>query len=374
MPSGKNSTQEIRSMNHSAYRIGIVGAGTSGAFLAGLLACQGHDVMLFEKSPAPRTDGCGILLSKMGMQALQKGNPAICQAILAAGNPVRQYEFRNLKGAVAFTQGAELVVGEFANNLVHRKTILEALLAEVPTSCLRFGAKCQSIAQTTGSVTLELAGGDRWEGDLLVGADGLFSRVRDAVVPGVRPAYLGDKVWRGVVEDDRFCTDGHFIVYIRGRGIYANFLDLGNGLTHWGFFVEYEQTEAEKYVPRPFDCQLPANELAKLPEKARSVILSTPSDRIVARFSYDIDPLPRLYRGRVVAIGDAGHAKSPSQAWGMTAGFEDCLALARHLKTATTVEEALAGFQTERLPIVREYQNKSRAVSRKTGRLKQPAA
>ena len=58
----------------------------------------------------------------------------------------------------------------------------------------------------------------------------------------------------------------------------------------------------------------------------------------------------------------------------MTAGFEDAMALTRHLETAATLEEALAGSLAERLPIVHEYQNQSREVSRKTGRRKQPAA
>ena len=56
-------------------KIGIIGAGTSGAYLASLLIQEGFQVTLFEKAPVVRTDGCGILIVQSGMKALHEGNP-----------------------------------------------------------------------------------------------------------------------------------------------------------------------------------------------------------------------------------------------------------------------------------------------------------
>ena len=84
----------------SNCRIGIIGAGTTGAYLASLLSQQGFQITLFEKSPYPRTDGCGILLVQAGMEALNQGNAQICQTIIHAGSPVKLFEFRNLRGDV----------------------------------------------------------------------------------------------------------------------------------------------------------------------------------------------------------------------------------------------------------------------------------
>ncbi len=72
-------------MLSSDYRVGIIGAGTSGAYLARLLSQQGVQVTLFERTPYPRTAGCGILLVQAGMKALHQGSPEICQKIIAAG-------------------------------------------------------------------------------------------------------------------------------------------------------------------------------------------------------------------------------------------------------------------------------------------------
>ena len=114
--------------------------------------------------------------------------------------------------------------------------------------------------------------------------------------------------------------------------------------------------------------------MAKLPDEPRAVIESTPAEQIVYNFSYDLDPLPRLHKGRILLIGDAAHAKSPTRARGMTAGFEDALALSRYLASSADLEEVLKGFEAERMPIVHEYQETSRQISRKTGRVRQKVA
>jgi 2-polyprenyl-6-methoxyphenol hydroxylase-like FAD-dependent oxidoreductase len=366
--------QEILPMVLSNSRVGIIGAGTSGIYLASLLAQKGFQVSLFEKSSYPRTEGCGILLIQAGMEALHQGSPDACQAIIKAGAPVKRFEFRNLRGDVFNSESVSYAADELPGMLVHRKPILEALLPHVPPNCVHYGAELNSISQTPDGVMAHFSDGRQWEGDVLVGADGIVSKVRKFVVSGVNLCYLGDLVWRGVVADQTFCSDGTFLVYARGRGIYANFFDIGGDRTHWGFFIEKDQVGSERGVLLPQDTAIPPQELAKLPDDARAIIESTPLEQVVSRYSYDIDPLPQLYQGRIVLIGDAAHAKSPSRARGMTSGFEDALSLSRHLSAEIEIATALEQFQAERLPIVHEYQRTSRQQSQKIGRRHQKGA
>jgi 2-polyprenyl-6-methoxyphenol hydroxylase-like FAD-dependent oxidoreductase len=365
-------TRKISPMLSADCRVGIVGAGTSGAYLAKLLVQQGVQVTVFERAPYPRTEGCGILLVQSGMKTLQQGGSEICQKIIAAGMPAQRFEFRNLRGGIISSEPVSYAEDELPGMLVHRKAILEAILDGLPADCIRCNAELKSVSQTEDVVIAHFQDGSQWEGDLLVGADGILSQVRQFVVPGVELSYLGDLVWRGVVADQTFCTDGNFIVYTRGRGIYANFFDIGEDRTHWGFFVEKDRADPENGLqPRHV---IPSDQLAKLPADARAVIEATPPEQIVSHYSYDIDPLPRLHSGRVVLIGDAAHAKSPARAKGMTSGLEDSLSLARHIAVNSDVKAALAAFEAERLPIVHEYQRTSREISRKIGRQHKQAA
>jgi len=350
-------------MVSSQSRIGIIGAGSSGVYLAILLIQQGFQVTLFEKAPHPRTDGCGILIVQAGMEALHQGNPQISQKIINSGAPVKLFEFRNLRDDVINSEPVTYEENELPGMLVHRKAILEALLEELPPDTIRFNAELLSIAQTEHSAIAHFKDGSHWEGDLLIGADGIVSKVRQFVVPGVELCYLGDLVWRAIVTDNNFCPEGNYLLYVRDRGIYANFVNLGANRTHWGFFLEKELADFEVGTLQPTNIIIPPQELAKLPEDARNVIESTPLENIVCRYSYDIDPLPQLYDGRVILIGDAAHAKSPTRARGMTSGWEDGLSLSRHLMSSANIAEALANFQAERLPIVHEYQRTSREIS-----------
>lgn len=349
-------------------KIGIIGAGTSGLYLAYLLLEQGYDVQVFERSPQPRTTGCGIMLVSAGMEALYQGSPELCQQVIDSGAIAKTFEFRNLRDQIANAETVTYSDNERPAVLVHREAILNALLERLPADRLHCGAAFESAVSSANGVTVQFRNGTEWQGDLVVGADGIFSSVREAVVPQVQPVYLGDRVWRGIVQDDSFCTDGRFIVYMRGRGIYANFFDIGNGLTHWGFFQETERENGNVGQRRLGQTPIPPDELAKLPELPQTIIRATDPDQINCRFSYDIDPLPRLYCDRVVLIGDAAHAKSPTRARGMTAGFEDALSLSQHIMASPSVDAALQAFQAERLPIVHEYQLSSRNISRKIGR------
>jgi 2-polyprenyl-6-methoxyphenol hydroxylase-like FAD-dependent oxidoreductase len=367
----------------AVLRVAIVGAGSSGLLLALLLQRQGHQVCLFERASDLRPEGCGILLVRSGVEAIAAaGIGGLLEQILAAGQPVSRFVVRNLRGDLIESSEAAGEPGELPSLLIQRRAILEAMAARLDSGVFRPGAGLLSWSQDAAGVEAHFDDGSYWQGDLLIGADGLHSRVAPQLARMRRLNYLGDRVWRGVVADGSFCRDGEFFVYARGRGVYANVFDLGidaDGvpLTHWGFFQEEvlpaDRSEQRRLLSQP----VPEEGLAKLPADLAALIRATPPQRLVANWSFNIDPLPALVAGRVALLGDAGHAMSSSQARGMTAGLEDAVALALQLgllaaDAVSDVEAALLHYNAERLPVVHRYQERSRQVSARTGRLRPP--
>ena len=363
-------------------RIAVVGAGSSGLLLTLLLQRLGHHVELFERSPRLRSEGCGILLVRSGVEAIaDAGIPGLLADLLAAGRPVERFVIRNLRGDLIETSAAEQEPGALPSLLIRRQAILEALWRHTDSGSFRGGAELEHWQQGVTGVEARFSDGRHWHGDLLVGADGVFSRVAPLLAPQRRLHYLGDRVWRGVVADGQVIGPGDFLVVARGRGVYANAFDLGPEdpgvggppITHWGFFQEEPLPDSRVEQRRLLQEPVPERALAKIPAELAALIRATPPERVVANWSFDIEPLPQLVAGRVALIGDAGHAMSSSQARGMTAGLEDAVSLARHLAdSGEDPRRALAAYEAERLPVVHRYQERSRAISARTGRSRTP--
>lgn len=364
----------------------MIGAGTTGATAGSLLRLGGHDVTLFERAAGPRVEGCGILLRGNALDALlNNGLHDVADAIIRASTEVSGFQFRNFVNDKVVRKVPQPDRTKRFSRMVRRADVLNAVYSPFAAALAagdaraHFVGNAHAVAVEEGAdsvrVSYERRDGARsvageWVGDLVVAADGIRSKNADRLNPGRTLHFLGDRVWRGIVEDDQVCTHGQFIVYQRMRGMYCNFLDLGpdgsgTHWTHWGAFrSQADKPGADEIASLGADARVPDEILELLPAAAARMIRRTERSRIVESFAYDAEPVSCYASDRVVLLGDAAHAMASTLAWGMSAGIEDAVELVACLRECQDrVQDALRLYERKRIPVTHEYQAGSRAIS-----------
>jgi 2-polyprenyl-6-methoxyphenol hydroxylase-like FAD-dependent oxidoreductase len=321
----------------------IVGAGFAGLTAACALAQRGWSVRVHERADRLRTTGAGIYVYENGLRVLEAigaCEAAIKDAPLALTREVR--DDRNRVISVHRWTGSRVFS-------IVRQNIINALAAAAT------GAGAEIVigsAATAASPAgeLELADGRRLRADLIVGADGSNSCVRDSVGLVVKRSYLVDGCTRLLMDktpEERRVADGAKIAesttieYWSGtrRVLYTpcSETDLYIALTM------LDRDEAAKAVPVRKDIW-----------KRAFPHLETLIDRIGAQGRYDRFELIKLRRwsaGRVAVIGDAAHALPPNIGQGGGCAMMNALSLAVHLDRTPDVPAALAAWERQERPL-----------------------
>ncbi|WP_159941491.1 MULTISPECIES: NAD(P)/FAD-dependent oxidoreductase [unclassified Nocardiopsis] len=177
-------------------RVLVVGAGIAGLVAARGLLAAGHEVTVLEQSPEPRGGGCAVLLwangtavpEDLGVKDTGQSVDAV-EVRSTRDRPVMSVDTRRLEARL----GSPTVV-------VPRRALLARLAEGLPPGTVRFDARLRDLGDDGRSVHAETEEGERYSGDLLVGADGIGSRVRTALFgPGTRARPTGAATWRGLI-------------------------------------------------------------------------------------------------------------------------------------------------------------------------------
>jgi len=226
--------------------------------------------------------------------------------------------------------------------------VLARLLAEATRAAgaqVFLGCTFADIRPDAEGVDVRFTDGRELRYDLVIGADGLYSKVRQAVFPQApAPRYSGQAVWRAVLP--RPDSVQHAMMWV-GPRIKVGVNPVSK--TEMYLFVT-EDREHNTHVP-PADFHRLLDTLlqpfsAPLVQQVRALL--TPESQIVFR------PLEGLlmprpwYQGRVVLIGDTVHATTPHLASGACIGIEDALVLAEELDAGNDIDAALQRFEARR--------------------------
>jgi 2-polyprenyl-6-methoxyphenol hydroxylase-like FAD-dependent oxidoreductase len=322
----------------------IIGGGIGGLAAAVALRQVGCEVAVFEQAQALREAGTGLTLWPNATRVLCA--LGLGDGVRAVATPLRRGQIRDRSGRIL----ADIPLDEVGRRAggevlgIHRADLLALLAREVDRADLRLGARLTDFRADTDGVTALFADGRSDRGDLLVGADGIHSRVRDMVLADPR-RYCGYVGWRGAVPFDSPHLARDLSIWTFGRGAQFGLIPIGGGRVFWfgtGSMPEGSiprlGLHRDELMARFGDWHPPIPDLVA--SLAEENVLRTPI--------YDRPPVRRWASGRVTLLGDAAHATTPTLGQGACLAIESAYVLADCLGTAATVEAGLRRYEAER--------------------------
>lgn len=344
----------------------ICGAGIGGLSAALALHARGWSVQVIEQAEELREVGAGLQLSPNACKVLQALDvlPEL-DALSFAPQALEMRLGRSGQSIFRIALQAPAAARWNAPYLhLHRADLLQvltqSLMIRVP-GALRLNARLEQLKHSASGVEVKLSCGQRLHGDLLIGADGIHSRVREILFGPDRPRFTGHVAWRAVAPVEALgqhrpppsaCVwtgpQRHAVTYRLRGGALANFVGVIEQ-AHWERESWHEQGPREQVL---------ADFAGWHPIVTRLIESAAVHHRWAL---FDRPPLTSWQHRHCVLLGDACHPMLPFMAQGAAMAIEDAWALASSLDATAQISPALARYESWRKPRTSRVQAASRA-------------
>ena len=325
----------------------IVGGGIGGLTTAIALEQIGIKVTVLEQAKTFQEIGAGLWLWKNAMHAFE---------LLGLADQVRNAGVQDAHGGIRTWRGEILVPrvphqNDRVSVAILRSDLQKTLLSALNSERLQNNADCVNLVQDKQGVTVHINDGRELRADILIGADGIHSKIRANLFGTDSPIYAGFTAWRAVTP---YAHDNVPAGVSWGPGLRFGVMPIIGDRVNWFAGRRMAAGTADAPAGRKHEiAELFRDWFDPIP----ALIDATNTTNIIRNDIYRVPRLRSWTKGRVTLLGDAAHAMTPSIGQGACQSIEDALDLAYCLRDSRAAVEALQRYEQRRM-------GRTRAVSR----------
>ena len=345
-------------MERNKRRALVIGGGLGGPMVGLALRKIGVEVTIFDEreAGAASLEGAWLTVAGNGLAAMRI--LGVEAAVRAAGFPSEAVELASGSGALLGRVPLGVPGADPPTHTLTRAALHAVLVDAARAAGVAFvHRRCLVRIEEGDQVTAHFSDGTEASGDLLVGADGIFSAVRRLIDPDAKPPrYNGlGNVGGFTPGADLDLREGTYRMVFGKRGFFGfTVAPSRNGVpgdVWWFANPPREEALSRAELARP-DAVLREELVQMFADDVGPMVPLIRGARgaLVATNQHALPTAHRWTRGRVVLVGDAAHAASPSSGQGASLAAEDAVELARCLRDCPSIEQAFARFETLRRP------------------------
>jgi 2-polyprenyl-6-methoxyphenol hydroxylase-like FAD-dependent oxidoreductase len=334
--------------------ISIIGAGIGGLTLGNILKQHQYDFTIYEAAPEIKPVGAGIMMAVNAMQVFDQ--LGLKEKIENAGNKVHRIVIANESlQPISKTEILELEAQYNSCNVAIHRAELQRILAEnLSPDAIQLNHSLQKIEKRENYI-LDFENGNHIESQIIFGADGIKSPIRNQILKTGTIRNSGQKCWRGLLDFDLPEKHHQEAFEIWGKGKRFGFVKISDKKVYWYACVN------EKSFGRSVEIAEIFNDFDSL---VLQLIEATASKNIICNTISDLAPIPQWYSENLCLIGDAAHATTPNMGQGACQAIEDAYIIGKLLENSQDFNTIFKTFQSIRRKKVDYIVNTSRTIGK----------
>lgn len=311
----------------------VIGGGLGGATIASLLQQYGYNVIVFEQYRAFVPAGAGIHVTPNAMRIMR--HIGLENILLNFSSAPAAFTSRTWDtGEISFNL---LLNAQGLNNpyiTVNRGDFHHAILSTLKPETIHYGKRLKNLEQFEAGVNLYFQDGSEYTADYVIGADGLYSMVRELLIGKSDPVFSGQVAFRSVIATHQLKStpiDDLTKWWAEDRFVISYYLNKNRSLYYFVAGMPADSWDYEVPVKEGTKEELMAGFKGFHPH-VQEILGASTNQRIWPLF--ERPPLPLWHNQRIVLLGDACHPMRPHMAQGAAMAMEDAAILVRCFEQA----------------------------------------